>query len=198
MHASRHHRRYAIALTAALLALAACRDNERDAAANDSALARDLSLANAVSTATPELRDTPDSAPPVVEAPLSEPQTPRQTTPTRATVRDKPKPVAPKPQPVAPKPEPTPTVAETPAPVPAAPAPRVGVIAAGTSVGLPLDSRACSDANRPGDKMVAHTSEAITGSDGIVWPAGSTVVIEVASVVESGGAGRPSRSCFPL
>ena len=55
-------------------------------------------------------------------------------------------------------------------------------------MGLSLDSRACSDANRPGDKLVAHTAEAVTGSNGVVFPAGSPVVIEVASVVQGGTA----------
>lgn len=62
------------------------------------------------------------------------------------------------------------------------------MIAAGTSVGLTIDSRACSDANRPGDKLVAHTSERIIGTNGVVFPAGSPVVIEVATVVQNGSA----------
>jgi len=36
--------------------------------------------------------------------------------------------------------------------------------------------------------MVAHTAEAVTGTNGVVFPAGSAVVIEVASVVRSADA----------
>lgn len=63
-----------------------------------------------------------------------------------------------------------------------------GIIAAGTTVGLTTESRACSDVSRPGDKMVARTSEPVTGTNGVVFPAGSAVVIEVASVVRSENA----------
>ena len=100
-------------------------------------------------------------------------------------------PVREQPRPVVSAPAPAPPVVESPEPAPAAtpaPAKRTGVIAAGTTVGLSLDTRACSNANRPGDKMVAHTSEAVTGTNGVVFPAGSPVVIEVASVVQSGSA----------
>jgi hypothetical protein len=168
-----------------VLAVVACRDKSSDAdAAGDSALARDITLASAVAAPTPQLRDIPDSAPPVVEQPA--PEEPRRATtparpPVRRRVREEPKPITPAPV-SAPEP-----VAETPAPAPA-PAPKTGLIAAGTSVGLTLDSRACSNANRPGDKMVAHTAEAVTGTNGVVFPAGSPVVIEVATVVESGSA----------
>lgn len=167
-----------VAFAAALAFSAACRD-DRDDAANDSALARDLTLASAVSDPTPALRDSAEATPPV-EQPIVEAPVRRATPPARTPVRERPRPTPP-----APAPDPEPVVeAPAPAPLPApAPAPRIGVIAAGTSVGLSLDNRACSDANRPGDKMVAHTAEAVTGSNGVVFPAGSTVVLEVADVV---------------
>ena len=177
----RHTRSSLLVLTAAL-ALSACRDRAGDdAGVTDSALARDLTLASAAAAPTPELRDIPDSAPPVEEMPR-EPVVRRAPAPVRAPVRERRTPVAPAPAPAP--------VAETPEPTPSpAPAPtRTGVIGAGPTVGLTLDSRACSDANRPGDKMIAHTSEAVTGTNGVVFPAGSPVVIEVATVVQSGSA----------
>lgn len=171
----------ALAVAAVLLA-AGCRDTARDDAANDSALSRDLTLASAIA-ATPQLRDMPDSNPPV-ERPEPEPAVRPAPKPVRSPARTAPRrePAAtPKP---APAPEPPP-VEEAPAPAPE-PARRTGVVAAGTSVGLTIDSRACSDANRVGDKMVAHTSEAITGTNGLVFPAGSTVVLEIASITQGG------------
>jgi hypothetical protein len=178
----RHIHVASLVVTAAL-ALSACRDRPRDeSAATDSALVRDLTLASSAAAPTPELRDVPDSAPPVEAVPLEPAPAPRRSpAPVRAPVRVAPKPVTRAPDPVAPP------VIETPAPAPA-PARPTGVIAAGTSVGLTLDSRACSDANRPGDKLIAHTSEAVTGTNGVVFPAGSPVVIEVATVVQNGAA----------
>ncbi len=175
------------------MALAACRDGAADdAAATDSALSRDLTLASAVTAPTPELRDVPDTA----RAPvMAEREEPRPTPTARARRSERPR-VAERPQP-SPEPAPPPQVVEAPAPTPTVdstptseptPAPRGGVIAAGTSIGLTTDSRACSDANRPGDKMVARTSEPVTGTNGVVFPAGSTVVIEVASVVPGASA----------
>ena len=178
---SRHILSSLLVLTTAL-ALGACRNEARDdAAVTDSALARDLTLASTDVAPTPQLRDIPDSAPPVEEMPR-EPVVRRAPAPARAPVRERPKPVTPAPAP-APVIE-APVPAPTPAPAPT----RTGVIGAGTTVGLTLDSRACSDANRPGDKMVAHTSEAVTGTNGVVFPAGSPVVIEVATVVQGGTA----------
>lgn len=180
-------RHTALSLSVALaLAAGACRDRGDDsAAATDSALSRDLTLASAIAAPVPELRDTPDSAPPVVEAPAPARTVRRPPARVEAPVRNRPKPADVSPTPTPP---PAPPVeAPIPAPDPA-PARQTGVIAAGTSIALTTDSRACSDANRPGDKMVAHTAEAVVGTNGVVFPTGSEVVIEVASVVQSANA----------
>jgi hypothetical protein len=55
-------------------------------------------------------------------------------------------------------------------------------IASGASVALTSGSRVCTNTNRPGDKVVATTNQAIQGSNGAIIPAGSSVVLEVASV----------------
>lgn len=175
-----------VVATTAALALGACRDRGDDAAsAADSALSRDLTLAATIATPLPELRDAPDSEPLAAPAPERAPERPRA--PIRAPVRERPRPATVAPAPTPPPPPPVETPAPEAAPTPAR-APSTGVIAAGTSVGLTLDSRACSDANRPGDKLVARTAEPVTGSNGVVFPAGSEVVIEVASVVQGATA----------
>jgi hypothetical protein len=46
----------------------------------------------------------------------------------------------------------------------------------------------CTNTNRPGDKLVATVNSAITGSNGAVIPAGTPVVLEVASVTEGNSA----------
>jgi hypothetical protein len=184
--------RTAFVAAATCIAVAACRDAGRDdQAANDSALERDLTLASAVATPLPELRDAPDTTRrPVVAEREDPPAAPVSRTPARRPSRPVRQPrvveVDPQPEPtpasVVEVPEPAPERALEPAPVSAAPA---GVFAAGTSIGLTTGERACSDANRPGDKMVAHTAQAVTGTNGQVFPPGSTVVLEVASVSRS-------------
>jgi len=69
---------------------------------------------------------------------------------------------------------------EEPAPAPA-PAPRFRGFNAGTSFAAATTSPICTT-NLPGDKIVATLTESVRGEDGAVLPAGTTVVLEVASV----------------
>jgi hypothetical protein len=64
----------------------------------------------------------------------------------------------------------------------AGPAPIPAEIGSGTSVALTSGAKVCTSTNLPGDKIVATVNEPVTGSNGAVIPAGSTVVLEVASV----------------
>jgi hypothetical protein len=74
-------------------------------------------------------------------------------------------------------------VAEEPRPVVErpAPAPATRGIAAGTSFGITTTGQVCTS-NLPGDKIVATTNSAVVGENGAVIPAGTSVVLEVASV----------------
>ena len=63
-----------------------------------------------------------------------------------------------------------------------APGRRTGRIAAGTGIAVTTGDQVCTLNGRPGDKIVARVSADVTGSDGAVIPAGSTAVLEVASV----------------
>ncbi|MEO6877477.1 MAG: YMGG-like glycine zipper-containing protein, partial [Gemmatimonadaceae bacterium] len=72
--------------------------------------------------------------------------------------------------------------AHAPIPMVAGPAVIHGEIGSGTTVALTSGSKVCTSTNLPGDKIVATVNEAITGSNGAVIPAGSSVVLEVASV----------------
>lgn len=73
-----------------------------------------------------------------------------------------------------------PAAAPAPAPAPAAaPSRQIG---AGTGIVMTSGGRVCTDSNRPGDKIVATVDSPINGSNGAVIPAGSKVVLEVASV----------------
>jgi hypothetical protein len=64
----------------------------------------------------------------------------------------------------------------------AAPAPARGQIGAGTAIVMTSGGRVCTESNRPGDKIVATVDAPVTGTNGAVIPAGSKVVLEVASV----------------
>ena len=156
------------------LAAGAC---SRDSAAVDAELARDLELATAqpAQQAEPELNDGPADAPELkVAAP-----TPRRA-PARRTAAPRPS----VPQQTAPRVDTTTLRSQTPAPVvevaqQSAPAPFRGVLA-GTTFGVATRSQVCTN-NLPGDKIVGTVTSAVVGEDGATIPAGSTVVLEVAS-----------------
>jgi hypothetical protein len=78
--------------------------------------------------------------------------------------------------------EPAPTTtqpASSPAPAPAA---INGIIGAGAQVGMTTNARVCTATALAGDKFTATVTEPTVGSNGATMPAGSTVVIEVASI----------------
>ena len=173
----------------ALGAAAACtRNTARDRAAADSVLARDLALAGQQTTAQPTFQDTtiaPTPAPAAQRQRVVEQEpAPRRRAPARIPSRQ-----TPTSQPVAqtPPPQPQPIDAHpvaAPSPV-AGPATAPSEIGAGVNFGLTSGSKVCSNTNLPGDKLVATLNETVTGTNGAVIPAGSTVVLEVTSV--SGG-----------
>jgi hypothetical protein len=174
----------------ALALLGACRDrpSTESAAASDSAFARDLELAQRQVAPEVVFNDAPLGESPrtgaAPAAPASEPPRARTPRPTPAPRRETPPArVARTPRPTTPEPsaaEPEP--ADEPARAPAnALASAAGVIGAGTRVGMTTNGRTCTSA-LAGDKFTATVNSAITGSNGALIPAGSTVVLEVTSV----------------
>jgi hypothetical protein len=199
-----------VVCAAALLALAACNKdnkNQPDVLAQDSSLARDLQLANRDTTAQPKLEDVPTTQPPAVAAPAAKQEAP--------TPKPAPKPRAPRPvhrevastpvqhTPPSPPPQPTPvtkhpTVTITPSGntvTKAAPSTagneegQVGVVAAGTGLSLLAGQRVCTNTNTVGDRITATLANAVTGSNGVVIPAGATAVLEITSLSRSEKAG---------
>jgi hypothetical protein len=166
-----------IALSLALVA-GACSDRGDDLA-QDSALGRDLELANQDSAAQPQLTDvpanTPTTQPPATSAPrpsTSRPSTtrPRTTTPASTTPRTTPS-------------------GNTETRTPAGSEGRIASIAAGTTLTLASGERICTNTHKPGDRFTATVQEAVTGSNGAVIPAGSKVVLQVSSVKHSENVG---------
>jgi outer membrane lipoprotein SlyB len=174
-----------------LLAVAGCKgDNKsgQDALAQDSSLTRDLQLANNDTTSQPQLKDVPATPPPAPPKPeVVEHRRVASAPPPRRRVH------APIPQPVVVAPAPTVTPSgNTIVRAPAAAGNtegRVGVVAAGTSLGLSSGQRVCTNTNSVGDRITATLAEAVTGSNGVVIPAGATAVLEVTSLGRSGQAG---------
>jgi hypothetical protein len=182
----------ALVLSAGLLACGGDDKANDSALAQDSALNRDLALANETDSLTqPALTDVPATpapttvdptpAPPAARPPLtsSRPAT-RPSTPVR------------RPSTPAPAAEPTRTasgntVARN-APGTATGGGAVGMIPAGTTLTLASTQKVCTNTHKPGDKFTATVGETVTGSNGAEIPAGATATVEVTSVKRSENA----------
>lgn len=181
------HSRRILALLAASVLAAGCRD--KTPAPTDSALAQDLAMAQRGGVAGPSVFNdaplggaAPRSRAPAAPTPRPEPPRANAPTPRPSPRRQQP------PAQVARTPEPTPSqpvaTAQAPAPAPAqAPAP--GIIGSGSHVGMNTNARVCTANLLVGDKFTATVSSGTVGSNGAAIPAGSTVVLEVASVDRS-------------
>ena len=171
---------------ALVVTAAACGGNEntQQALSQDSALSRDLSLANRADSAPqPQLQDVPAAAP----APLPETPAPAPAPAPRATPRPTPRPAAPRP---APRPaEPTRTASgNTVTPNAGGGSSErggTGAIAAGTTLALTSNAKVCTNTNRVGDRFTASLSEAVTGSNGATIPAGATATVEITNLDRS-------------
>jgi hypothetical protein len=159
-----------------LLFAAACSPKSRD----DTALSHDLTLASQVQQPHVTFQDTAIS-----QAPVPAPRAPDRTkaAPHHATAPQPTQNVAPAPAAVVQDSVPTPTpapimVAPAIVPIPAA----VKEIPIGTSLAITATSKVCMSTNHPGDRLVATVNAPIAGSNGAMIPAGSSVVLEVASV----------------
>lgn len=182
---------FAVALT-----LGACKQGEtpEDVLARDSTLTRDLALANADSSAQPQLLDVPvNTAPdasPAAPAPRvssrrtsSEILTPsRQTRPVVTTRRESPPPVEAAPAPV------TTASGNTVTEGARGSEAAVGTIAGGSEISLYSGQRVCTNTYAVGDRFTASVAESVQGSNGVSIPAGATAVIEVTSAKRSENA----------
>jgi hypothetical protein len=151
-----------------VVAFAACSGKDADQATADSIAAADSArdLATVTdSAAQPQLKDVPVTPPP------APPSRPKSTTSTQ--------PKATQPTTSAPAPAPAPV---TPAPPPA---PRTGTVASGTTLTLASATKVCTNTNKVGDRFNATLSESVSGTNGAVIPAGSTVSIELTELKRS-------------
>jgi hypothetical protein len=178
------------------LAIGACKqgDKPEDALAQDTSLAHDLQLANADSSAQPQLKDVPATVEPaqnpVTPAPrVAQRQTPSQVlTPSRnprrvaTTPRSTPQPVDQTPVPVTTSNGNTVTEGTT------GSERGIGTIASGSEIALYSGQRVCTNTYNVGDRFTASVAESVQGSNGVSIPAGATAVIELTSLKRSENA----------
>jgi hypothetical protein len=172
-------------LAGALVFAAACGggDNSADSAlAMDTTLNRDLALAGTDTAAQPALTDVPASpaaAPAGSKTATKSPATKttsKTSTPTKTASGN--------------------TV--TKAPAASGAGARVGTIASGTQLSLASSSEICTNTNKVGDKFTATTTEAVSGSNGAVIPAGATVTLTVTRLDRSENVNDPIKMEFAV
>ncbi|MDQ2667304.1 MAG: hypothetical protein M3Z05_14995 [Gemmatimonadota bacterium] len=174
----------------AVLAVAACSsaDKKPDSTlARDTALNKDLAMANRDTTAQPALKDVPVT-PPAAAPTLAPPPAPtvKHTTPV---VRPKPAPVKMTPKPSAPTTTASGnTVTRNNGSAGSSGGGSVGTIASGTSLALRSNDRVCTNTYTVGQTFTATTTESASGTNGATIPAGATVSLEVTQLKRSENA----------
>lgn len=179
-----------VAVIAIMIAfvLSACTEKKNeDTLAQDTALNRDLQMANADTAAQPALQDIPaGTVAPAPAAPAPQAPAPRSTTTRRSggTVVRTPVRPAPAPAPTSSTTSSGNTVTRTGSGSERA----VGTISAGSTLNLASNSRVCTNTNRVGQRFTATVSEPVTGSNGATIPAGATATIEITELKRSENA----------
>jgi hypothetical protein len=168
-----------LALAIALLA-GACTVKKDNTAAADSALNKDIQLANRDTAAQPTLSDVPAGT---AKNPTPTTTAPRTTTTKTTTTTRTPTTTTRKP--TTSVTSSGNTVTRTPASTAGA---KLGTIAAGSTLNLASSTKICTNTNKVGDHFTATVSDAITGSNGAVIPAGATADVEVTELKRSENA----------
>ena len=170
-----------LALSCALL-IGACTTKTDNNAAADSALNKDIQLANRDTAAQPALTDVPASSTvanaPATTAPRT---TTRTTTTNRTTTRT----------PTTTTRTPTTSVTSsgnTVTRTSGGAAARVGTIPAGSTLQLASNSTVCTNTYKVGQRFNASVTNAVTGSNGAVIPSGATANVEVTELKRSENA----------
>jgi len=161
-----------LALSLALFA-GACAKKD-DTAAADSALNKDIQLANGDTSAQPALTDVPAGT---AKAPATTTTTTKTTTTTR--------------KPTTTTRTPTTSVTSSGNTVTrnnSGSAAKVGTIPAGATLSLASGSKICTNTNHVGERFNASVTNAIVGSNGAVIPAGATATVEVTELKRSENA----------
>ena len=172
-----------LALSFALFAGACTTEKKDDTLAQDTALNRDLNLANRDTAAQPALTDVPAPAPATPASAATTPRTttPRTTTPSRTTT-------TPRTTTPAPRPSNTTASGNTVSSGASNAGGSVGTIAAGSTINLASNQRVCTNTHKVGDTFTARVTEPVTGSNGATIPAGATATVKITELKRSENA----------
>jgi hypothetical protein len=155
----------------------ACAKTDSNAAA-DSALNKDIQLANRDTAAQPALTDVPTAT---TTNPAPSTSAPRTTTRTTTTTRPR--------TPTTTTRQPTVTSSgNTVTRTSAGTAAKVGTIPAGATLNLASGSKICTNTNKVGERFSATVTDPVVGSNGAVIPAGATANVEVTELKRSENA----------
>ena len=165
-----------------VLAVAACKSVDKapdSSLARDTALNKDLAMANKDTTAQPALKDVAATPPAAAPAPAA-------TKPAASTT--KPKPAPPKAPPKATTPKTTASGNTVTTGSGSSGGGSVGTIASGAALSLRSNARVCTNTYTPGQSFTATVADAVSGSGGATIPAGATVNLEVVQLKRSENA----------
>jgi hypothetical protein len=174
-----------LALSVALF-VGACAKTDNNTAAADSALDKDIQLANRDTAAQPALTDIPASS----TAPAPAVTTPKTTTsrPSTSTSRTTTRPSS-SGNTSASRPTTSVTASgNTVTRTSAGSARQVGTIPAGATLNLASGEKVCTNTNKVGNRFNATLTSAVTGSNGAVIPEGATATVEVTDLKRSENA----------
>jgi hypothetical protein len=173
--------RFSASLALSLALFAGACSKKDDTAAADSALNKDIQLANRDTSAQPALTDVPAGTAANTAPSTTAPSTTTTTKTTTTTTRT----------PTTTKRTPTTSVTSSGNTVTrssAGTAARVGTIPAGSTLNLAAGSKVCTNTNHVGDRFNATLTNAVVGSNGAVIPSGATAVVEVTELKRSENA----------
>ncbi len=186
--------RLSLAVISAVLVTAACADKKNTTLSQDSALTRDLQMANKDSAVQPQLKDVPPANAPAANTRAAT-STVSRPAPTRTATR--PATTAPATTSSNVTPAPTTTAAgNTVAKSTTGSEGRTATIGAGTVINMTSNQRVCTNTAKAGDRFTATVSEAVTGSNGATIPVGAKAVVQVTSVSRSDNATDPIKMGF--
>ena len=168
--------RFSASLALSLALFASACSKKDDTAAADSALNKDIQLANGDTSAQPALTDVP--------AGTAANPAPSTTTTTKTTTTTTKKPTNTTKAPTTSVTSSGNTVTRN----NSGSAARFGTIPAGSTLNLASGSTVCTNTNHVGDRFNASVTNAITGSNGAVIPAGATATVEVTALKRSENA----------
>jgi len=167
-----------LALSFALF-VGACAKTDTNTAAADSALNKDIQLANRDTAAQPALTDVPASS--TAPAPVATAPKPTTTTKTTTTTRPTNRTSTGASRPTTSVTASGNTVTRT----AAGSARQVGTIPAGATLNLASGEKICTNTNKVGNRFNATLTNAVTGSNGAVIPEGATATVEVTDLKRS-------------